>query len=89
MVGLLVSLCGVIGFVGIVVPATARLLGGLGHRRVIPLSFLLGALLVVVCDIIGRILIPPYEIPVGVLTSVLGGPVFVWLLLRTSANRML
>jgi iron complex transport system permease protein len=56
---------------------------GLHHRRVLPLSFLAGALLVVWCDLIGRLVTPPFEVPAGVFTAVLGGPVFVLLLLRS------
>jgi iron complex transport system permease protein len=82
-IGWMVAQCGVIGFVGIIVPAAVRLVVGLHHRRVIPLSFLGGALLVVLCDIAGRILTAPFEIPAGVFTAVLGGPGFVLLLLRS------
>ena len=82
-IGWMVAQCGVIGFVGIIVPAAVRLVVGLHHLRVIPLSFLGGALLVVLCDIAGRIMTAPFEIPAGVFTAVLGGPVFVMLLLRS------
>jgi iron complex transport system permease protein len=81
LVGWIVAQCGVIGFVGIVVPAIARILVGVAHSRVLPISLLLGALLVVVCDLLGRVVIAPFEIPAGVFTSVLGGPAFVALLL--------
>lgn len=79
VVGWIVSQCGVIGFVGIIVPAMARLLVGLRHRTVLPLSFILGALLVVVCDLMGRVARPPFEIPAGVFTALVGGPVFICL----------
>ncbi len=82
-VGWFVAQCGVIGFVGIIVPAAVRLMVGLHHRRVVPLSFLVGALLVVSCDLMGRVVTPPFEVPAGVFTAVLGGPVFVALLLRS------
>jgi iron complex transport system permease protein len=81
VVGWIVAQCGVVGFVGIIVPAGVRLLVGLRHRHVVPLSFLLGALLVVSCDLLGRIITPPFEVPVGVFTAVVGGPVFMALLL--------
>ena len=77
VVGWIVSQCGVIGFVGIVVPAVARLLVGLRHKYVVPLSFVLGALLVVLCDLLGRVVRPPFEVPAGVFTAVLGGPIFI------------
>jgi iron complex transport system permease protein len=82
VVGWVVAQCGVIGFVGIIVPAIARLLVGLTHARVLLLSALLGALLVVLCDVAGRVTVPPFEIPAGVFTAVVGGPVFVVLMLR-------
>lgn len=77
IVGWIVAQCGVIGFVGIVVPACARLLVGLRHRVVVPLSFLLGAGLVVLCDLLGRVVRPPFEVPAGVFTAIVGGPVFI------------
>jgi iron complex transport system permease protein len=79
IVGWVVAQCGVIGFVGIVVPACARLLVGLRHKVVVPLSFLLGSSLVVVCDLLGRIVRPPFEVPAGVFTAIVGGPVFILL----------
>jgi iron complex transport system permease protein len=81
LVGWIVSQCGIIGFVGIVVPAISRILVGVSHSRVLPISLLLGALLVVSCDLLGRVVIAPFEIPAGVFTSLIGGPVFVLLLL--------
>jgi iron complex transport system permease protein len=84
VVGWVVAQCGVIGFVGIIVPALSRLLVGVSHSRVLPISAVLGALLVVLCDLAGRMLIAPFEIPAGVFTAVLGGPAFVVLLCRPS-----
>jgi iron complex transport system permease protein len=81
-VGVVVALCGVIGFIGIIVPASVRLITGVGHRQLIPLSFYLGGTLVVLCDCLGRTLAPPFEIPVGVFTALIGAPVFLWLLTR-------
>ena len=79
IVGWVVAQCGVIGFVGIVVPACARLVVGLRHKVVVPLSFLLGSILVVVCDLLGRTVRPPFEVPAGVFTAIVGGPVFIGL----------
>lgn len=79
LIGWIVAQCGVIGFVGIVVPAIVRMLVGLAHRYVVPLSFVFGALLVVVCDLGGRVIRPPFEIPAGVFTAVIGGPIFITL----------
>jgi iron complex transport system permease protein len=78
--GLAVSVSGVIGFVGLVVPHSCRLLFGPDHRLLIPASFLGGALFLLICDLASRILLSPSEIPVGVVTATLGVPVFIYLL---------
>jgi iron complex transport system permease protein len=77
-----VSLAGPIGFVGIVVPHLVRLLVGVDHRIVLPASALFGASFLVACDLAARTLMAPVEIPVGVITALLGGPFFLWLLVR-------
>jgi iron complex transport system permease protein len=77
-----VSLGGPIGFVGIVVPHLVRLLVGVDHRIVLPASALFGAAFLVACDLLARTLMAPVEIPVGVVTAMLGGPFFLWLLVR-------
>ncbi len=78
----LVAFTGAIGFVGLVVPHVVRLLWGPLHRRLLPLSALLGAILLVWADTIARSLVPGQEIPIGVVTAVIGAPVFAWLLRR-------
>jgi iron complex transport system permease protein len=77
-----VSLAGPIGFIGIVVPHLVRLIVGVDHRIVLPASALFGAAFLVACDLVARIVIPPVEIPVGVVTALIGGPFFLWLLVR-------
>ena len=77
-----VSLAGPIGFVGIVVPHLVRLMVGVDHRIVLPASALFGAAFLVVCDLGARTLMAPVEIPVGVITALIGGPFFLWLLVR-------
>ena len=77
-----VSLAGPIGFVGIVVPHLVRLMVGVDHRIVLPASALFGAAFLVVCDLGARTLLAPIEIPVGVITALIGGPFFLWLLVR-------
>jgi iron complex transport system permease protein len=77
-----VSLAGPIGFIGIVVPHLVRLLVGVDHRIVLPASALFGAAFLVACDVAARVLIAPVEIPVGVVTAMIGGPFFLWLLVR-------
>ena len=80
--GAAVSIAGPIGFVGIIIPHLVRLLVGADHRVVLPASVLFGAAFLVLCDLLGRILMAPIEIPVGVITALIGGPFFLWLLLK-------
>ena len=86
LVGLVVSLCGPIGFVGVIAPFIVRFLCGSKSRVLIPMSALGGGGLLVMCDCIGRTLIEPYEIPAGVITAIVGAPVFLWLLVRNRAG---
>ncbi|HEY0342153.1 MAG TPA: iron ABC transporter permease, partial [Steroidobacteraceae bacterium] len=85
--GASVALTGIIGFVGLVAPHLVRLLGGPGHRFVLPASALMGALLLVLADLLARIAVAPAELPVGVVTSALGAPFFILLLRRRAAGR--
>jgi iron complex transport system permease protein len=77
-----VSVSGIIGFVGLVVPHIVRLLVGPGHRSLLPVSLLVGASLMGVADLLSRTVIAPSEIPVGVVTTFVGAPLFVYLLRR-------
>ena len=81
-VGISVSLSGMIGFVGLVVPHLVRLIGGVNHNYLLPGSALLGASLMMSADLISRILIQPAELPVGLITSAIGAPFFLWLIFR-------
>jgi iron complex transport system permease protein len=80
--GAAVSVGGPIGFVGIIVPHLVRLLTGADHRLVLPASALFGAAFLTACDVIARTAFAPMELPVGIITAVIGGPFFLWLLLR-------
>ena len=82
--GAAVSLGGPIGFIGIVVPHLVRLMVGADHRIVLPASALFGASFLVVCDLAARMMMSPLEIPVGVVTALIGGPFFLWLLVKKS-----
>jgi iron complex transport system permease protein len=82
MVGAAVSVSGMIGFVGLVVPHALRLVLGSDHRVVLPASALGGAMFLVWADALARTILAPTELPVGVVTALSGGPVFVWLLRR-------
>ncbi|MCX6134797.1 MAG: iron ABC transporter permease [Ignavibacteriales bacterium] len=78
--GLAVSVSGVVGFVGLVVPHACRLMFGPDHRLLLPASFLAGASYLVACDLLSRVVLAPSEIPVGVVTAVVGAPIFIYLL---------
>ena len=80
--GVAVSLAGPIGFVGIIVPHLVRLLVGADHRVVMPAAALFGGAFLIACDAVARIALAPVELPVGVVTAVLGGPFFLWMLIR-------
>ncbi len=80
LTGLVTALTGPIAFVGLIVPHALRMWVGADHRILIPCSFLLGAAFVAVCDVFSRTILAPVEIPVGVITSLLGGPFFIWML---------
>lgn len=82
--GAAVSLGGPIGFIGIIVPHLVRLMVGADHRVVLPASALFGAAFLVLCDLVARTAMAPLEIPVGVVTAMIGGPFFLWLLVRKS-----
>ena len=77
-----VALAGPIGFVGIIVPHLVRLLVGVDHRVVLPAAALFGATFLVGCDLLSRTVLAPVEMPVGVVTAIIGGPFFLWLLVR-------
>ena len=82
MVGLGVSLSGMIGFVGLVVPHIVRLIGGVNHNYLLPASALFGAFLMIFADMISRVIIQPAELPVGLITSAIGSPFFLWLIFK-------
>jgi len=81
-VGASVSLSGMIGFVGLIVPHLVRLIGGVNHRYLLPGSALAGAGLLISADLLARTLIQPAELPVGLITSAVGSPFFLWLIFR-------
>jgi len=86
MVGGVVAICGPIGFVGMMAPHICRLLVGADHRFLTPASFLFGGLFLALCDTFARALFGTVEIPVGVITALLGGPFFIWLLLSNKTE---
>jgi iron complex transport system permease protein len=86
LVGAVVSVSGSIGFVGLIVPHTARILVGADHRTMIPVCVLGGAAFLAAADLLARTVAAPVEIPIGILTAVVGAPFFLWLLRRDRAG---
>ena len=86
--GAAVAACGLIGFVGLIVPHAMRIIVGPDHRRLVPASALAGAAFMVLADAFGRWVIAPCDVPVGVVTAFLGGPFFLYLLKRRGAVRV-
>jgi iron complex transport system permease protein len=82
-----VAVSGLIGFVGIIVPHVVRRLAGTSYRLVLPLSLLAGAGFLVLADTLARTVLSPAELPIGVVTAVIGSPVFIWILHTTRAVR--
>jgi len=80
--GAAVSLAGPLSFVGIIVPHLVRLLVGADHRLVLPAAALFGSAFLIACDLVARTAFAPAELPVGIVTAIIGGPVFLWLLFR-------
>ncbi|MEV0616785.1 iron ABC transporter permease [Nonomuraea sp. NPDC050404] len=86
VVGAIVAVSGSIGFVGLMLPHIARLLVGAEHRRALPAVALLGAAFLITADLAARTVIAPEEVPIGVLTALVGGPFFLWLMRRRAAR---
>ena len=86
MTGAVVSIAGLIGFVGMVVPHTVRMLVGADHRLLLPASALVGGTFLMVADTVARTVLSPTELPVGVVTALIGGPIFMYLLVKRRAG---
>lgn len=84
--GAAVSVGGPIGFVGIIVPHLVRLIVGADHRLVLPASFGVGAAFLVACDVLARTVMSPLELPVGIITALIGGPFFLYMLIRKTGT---
>ena len=83
IVGISVSISGMIGFVGLIIPHLIRLIGGVNHNYLLPSSALGGAILMVISDLISRTIVQPAELPIGLITSAIGSHFFLWLILKT------
>lgn len=80
--GILVSKCGIIGFVGLITPHISRILVGTDHKKILPLSAILGSLFILWSDILARCLIDKAELPIGIFTSLVGGPFFIYIVIQ-------
>ena len=87
LAGAAVSFAGLLGFVGLIVPHSIRKIAGNESRRLLPLCALFGGAFVTAADLAARLAFAPYELPVGIFLSVLGGPFFLWLLYRRKGGR--
>jgi len=87
LVGTVVAISGAIGFVGLLIPHLVRMFVGSDHRRVLPLAALGGGVFMVLVDLVGRTILAPTELPVGIVTSAVGGPFFIWLMMRRQKPR--
>ena len=82
MVGFVVHVSGVIGFVGLIIPHTVRGIFGVDHKKLLPLSALTGSVFLVWADVAARTILPRTEVPIGILISVVGAPFFIFLMVR-------
>ncbi len=87
LAGVTIAVSGAIGFIGLMVPHFTRLLVGGDHKKVLPISALLGGILVVWVDVVARTIIAPEELPVGVLTAIIGGPIFILILRKNGVSK--
>jgi iron complex transport system permease protein len=87
LTGSAVAVSGTIGFVGLVIPHLVRMLWGPDHKHLLPLSILAGSAFLILADLISRTIIAPVELPIGVITALIGAPVFAFILLKTRAER--
>ncbi|MGL4676112.1 MAG: FecCD family ABC transporter permease [Brevinema sp.] len=81
-----VAYIGPVGFVGLIAPHCAKKLSPIDYKIILPLSFLIGSIITLCADILGRVLVPPYEFPLGVFTAIIGAPYFLYILLKTDSR---
>ncbi|RRB02494.1 FecCD family ABC transporter permease [Larkinella rosea] len=86
-VGVAVAVSGVIGFIGLVVPHLIRQISGANHRTVLPASALLGAIVLTLSDLVARTIVTPAELPIGIITGMIGAPTFLYMLIRGAGDR--
>jgi iron complex transport system permease protein len=83
LTGIIVSVCGIFGFVGLIIPHAVRAVVGSDHRRVLPGVLIVGAIFLILADVLCRVLLPSGDLPIGILTALVGAPLFMRLLFRT------
>ena len=88
LAGSAISFAGLLGFVGLIVPHVSRILVGYDNRILLPVSALLGSIFTLMCDLLARVIFAPYEIPVGIIMSFLGGPFFIYLLIKGKRGQL-
>jgi iron complex transport system permease protein len=81
-----VAFSGIIGFVGLIIPHIIRLAWGNDYRRLVPLSIISGAWLLLLADVLARVVLAPQELPVGIITALAGAPFFLWVLRRAKSQ---
>ena len=84
IIGFVVFTSGMIGFIGLIIPHFMRIIFGTDHKKIIPVSFLAGAVFMIWADVFSRILIPHTELPIGILVSMIGSPCFIYMLVNRS-----
>lgn len=87
LTGVLVSSCGIIGFVGLIIPHIARGIVGTNHQKVIPITILLGSIFLVWADVLARTLVKDAELPIGIFTALVGAPFFIYIVVRKNYGR--
>ncbi len=88
LAGSAISFAGLLGFIGLIVPHTSRFLVGYDNKVLLPVSALLGSAFTLLCDLLARVLFAPFEIPVGIIMSFLGGPFFIYLLIKGKRGQL-
>lgn len=86
LTGVIVSFSGMIGFVGLIVPHIVRGFVGSSHKRLVPISVLAGGLFMVVCDLISRTIVDKAELPIGIITALIGAPIFIYMIVKKEYN---
>ena len=85
--GVLVSSCGIIGFVGLIIPHISRAFAGTNHKRLVPVVILLGAIFLIWADVLARVLVKNAELPIGIFTALVGAPFFIYIVTKKNYGR--